>query len=47
MTVDCVFAWMCIILAFHSGEPMWAVASALFALAAYVSDITHGGDSDG
>ena len=29
---ECILAWVCIFLALFTGDAMWAVASALFAL---------------
>lgn len=39
---ESIFAWVCIILAWIHAEPMWAVASALFALSLHLERIAKG-----
>lgn len=44
--IECIFAWVCIILAFFKFEPMWAIASALFALTIPLKQIAERGGND-
>lgn len=37
---ECVFSWGCIIAALVTEDPLWAIASALFAIASNLIDIT-------
>ena len=30
--IECILAWICIIMAFSTKDPWWGVASALFAM---------------
>lgn len=40
--IECIFAWVCIILALFKFEPMWAIASALFAISLSLDQMGKG-----
>lgn len=44
---ECILAWVCIIVAAFTQEPMWAVASALFAVALHLAKLAKGDHHDG